>query len=254
VLPGAIVGKDFGVAGDTDAMPARSIAWVKARDVCDKLGKRLPSELEWEIAALTGPNDPAKATLQTGAPKLVASRGSDCSTAGLCDMLGSVAEWTDDAVKDRRIARGGSYKVAPTEKWLASIHARAVVPPAADDEIGFRCVVGAKAEVVKEPAKLAKLPEPSKPPEPAKPDCTKADELVERAKSAASSERWSEALPAAEAALACKPNNPNMHRIAALAGCNLGKAPVVAAHLPGVGGPGHRAVREACEHHGVPLP
>jgi serine/threonine-protein kinase len=253
-LPELVVGKDFGLAGDGDAMPARSIAWVKAREVCEKLGKRLPSELEWEIAALTAPQDAAKATLQTGAPKLVASRGTDCAASGLCDMLGSVAEWTDDTIKDRHVARGGSYKVAPSEKWLASIHARALVPPAADDEIGFRCAIGGKAEVVKVAPAKPKPTEPPKPAEPAKPDCAKVDELIERAKSAAAGERWAEALPDAEAALTCKPNNTNMHRIAALAGCNLGKAAVVAAHLAGVGGPGHRAVREACERHGVPLP
>ena len=139
--------KAGGVPGDALDLPARRVSWAQAAAACTALGKRLPSEQEWEIAARTTPGDAGSATLLTGKPTLVASTRTECSTDGLCDMLGSVYEWTTDdwpAKKGYKTVRGASYAVSPTAGWPATIHARAGASArTGDPEVGFRCVIAA---------------------------------------------------------------------------------------------------------------
>lgn len=131
-----------GVRGDALDLPARNVTFAEAEKACAALGKRLPNELEWEAAASTTPHDPARATLLRGKPALVPSTGLDCTAAGLCDMLGSVLEWTSsDGKPGERRVRGASFMVSPTAGWQATIHFRvAVVEGRRDAEVGVRCV------------------------------------------------------------------------------------------------------------------
>jgi serine/threonine-protein kinase len=133
---------------DPPATPARYVSWTEAKAACEALGKRLPSEAEWEIAALTTPQDPKKARLRhKGTDADLYAKDSDCSAAGLCDMLGSLSEWTADAwdgEPGKRVVRGVSYQVAH-DGVLDTIHARAPLgDDERDDEVGFRCVKGAE--------------------------------------------------------------------------------------------------------------
>ncbi len=133
-----------GVPGDALGVPARNVTWAKAALACKALGKRLPRELEWEAAALTEPEDRADAALfRGGTPILTASTPKQCSAAGMCDILGSVIEWTadDGPKKGTKIARGAAFTVSPDAGWQASIHFRAAVNAnKGDPEVGFRCV------------------------------------------------------------------------------------------------------------------
>ncbi len=135
--------KAGGMPGDAPALPARNVTWAQAGAACTALGKRLPTELEWEAAAQTGSQDVSLASLLRGKAALTPSTSKDCSPMGLCDMLGSVLEWTTtDGAKPRaKIVRGASFTVSPEAGWQASIHFRVGVDARkGDPEVGFRCV------------------------------------------------------------------------------------------------------------------
>jgi serine/threonine-protein kinase len=133
---------------DAPDAPARSITWADATEVCKALGKRLPTEAEWEYAAQRSPLSATDARLLPSrgkaSPASVGSHPGDCTSDGICDLLGNVMEWTSDGSTGKRIARGASFRVSPTARWYASIHARLPADPGAPDpEIGFRCAVDA---------------------------------------------------------------------------------------------------------------
>jgi len=126
---------------DAPDAPIRGFTAAQAEAACASLGARLPTELEWEVAARTTPNDPKRAVLLN---QLTPDQ-PDCSTLGLCNMLGSLAEWTSTAwpgTPSARVVRGASVSVGAGAGWYASIHARTKVPAtSADIEVGFRCVL-----------------------------------------------------------------------------------------------------------------
>ena len=132
---------------DTPDLPARNVTWSEADAVCRTLGKRLPTEAEWEYAAQRGGLTPAGALLKgpgVDGPAAVGTHPGDCTPDGVCDLLGNVMEWTSDGDTRARIARGASFQVGVSAGWFASIHARARVrPDKPDPEIGFRCAADA---------------------------------------------------------------------------------------------------------------
>ncbi len=136
--------KAGGMPSDAADVPARNVTWAQASAACTALGKRLPTELEWEAAATTANHDPALASLMRGKAVLTPSTSKDCSARGLCDMLGSVLEWTTSpgtAKRGTKIVRGASFTVSPGAGWQASVHFRVGVDERqGDPEVGFRCV------------------------------------------------------------------------------------------------------------------
>jgi eukaryotic-like serine/threonine-protein kinase len=135
-------------------IPLTGVTWDEALARCKALGKRLPSEAEWEFAATRGRLDPRGARMKADGvhgPAPVGTHDGDCTPDGICDLLGNVVEWTGDPWRVRgggdpevdvryRTARGGSYGVAPDEPFYASPHARLKLGKGERyPEVGFRC-------------------------------------------------------------------------------------------------------------------
>jgi eukaryotic-like serine/threonine-protein kinase len=125
---------------DADSAAIRGVTAKQSEAACAALGATLPTEQQWEVAALTTPNDAKRAAL-LHQNELT----TDCSSDGLCNMLGSLAEWTSSTwpgANGARVVRGGSVGVAANAGWYASIHARAkLAATVSDAEVGFRCVI-----------------------------------------------------------------------------------------------------------------
>lgn len=153
------------------AAPASCVTWHQAADYCQWVGRRLPTEIEWERAA-RGTNG---ATFPWGntAPECgqLVFAGSGCpaerpeevgalprgvSISGTHDMAGNVAEWTADFLGDAaagvHVVRGGSWRDGPAAD--AGMPRSSVLPlrtsfrdsliavdqkTARSDWIGFRC-------------------------------------------------------------------------------------------------------------------
>lgn len=153
-----------------DKLPATWITWHDADAYCRWLGRRLPSEAEWEKAA-RGPQsleypwgdvwDPKK--LNTGATaesqeEVALPSGSytdDKSVYGVFDMAGNVSEWTDDWYKpyagnkytskdfgeQHKVTRGGGAGIG---HYTLSYFYRGAVrghadPNTENSDRGFRC-------------------------------------------------------------------------------------------------------------------
>ena len=140
-----------------DNHPAEQVNWFKAKAYCQKVGKRLPTEPEWELAARGGTN-----TLYFWGNKpdgAFASYGGDYDLGhhpvgrkkpnpfGLYDTAGNVWEWTSTAINDRnkfsgnttfkRIVKGGSFNVSAN---LVTPSSRMKLTPKSRlFNVGFRC-------------------------------------------------------------------------------------------------------------------
>ena len=137
--------------------PAEQISWYKAASYCKKLGKRLPSQEEWEKAAkgqtktkyFWGKKPDAAYAWYGGDYDLghhpVGQKKPN--SFGLFDTSGNVWEWTSTAdaklseysgeTLDKRIVMGGAFNVSAN--LITSISHMSVYAKSRLFNVGFRC-------------------------------------------------------------------------------------------------------------------
>ncbi len=149
--------------------PANNVSWndakifIKKLNLLSKINYRLPTETEWEFAAVTGTKslDKTKSTWKNDISwngnnsnnTIHAVKTKTPDNLGLYDMLGNLCEWCEDWFAkyltgekpeglDGRVLRGGDFQPKQGDKdfpYLVSTKARSVEDPnAQSNNIGFR--------------------------------------------------------------------------------------------------------------------
>lgn len=144
--------------GGRESHPVNCVDFGQANAYCKWVGKRLPTEWEWEWAARGrdegrtypwGEQAPSCARAVMGAIKLgcgmnrtwpVGSRPNGNSRDGFKDMAGSVWEWTSRKHdSNSSTIRGGSLAFSSPDAFRAAKRNNSNAPAARDFFLGFRC-------------------------------------------------------------------------------------------------------------------
>lgn len=131
--------------------PLVNVSYSQAEQLCQKRGKRLCTEEEWEYACKSGGSrsfpygdhfDPDICNTRSGNGKnrTIAPSGKypNClSPFGVFDMSGNVSEWISSPGEGDKALRGGSFS---KQNWAARCAARSNLAPSSQkDDLGFRC-------------------------------------------------------------------------------------------------------------------
>lgn len=154
---------------NTGRWPVTGVTWEDAVNYAAAVGKRLPSEEEWEFAAGRGQETRypwgdtwlRKANVNT---QTLTEVGQYEQYFGLFDIIGNAQEWTtsewkqypdktdfiktNERVERLRVIRGGSYRSLPEEATITYRNALRIREDAAEEDhyerTGFRCVKSAE--------------------------------------------------------------------------------------------------------------
>ena len=130
--------------------PVEKVTWYQAVTFCEKVGKRLPTEQEWEIAVRAGSTSPFfwgeelpdhYAWHKGNANKQTHNVGEkEANSLGLYDMAGNVWEWTGSEHENGgKVVRGGSWRNGVGS--LKSSHRIYSLPIHKFHYVGFRCAI-----------------------------------------------------------------------------------------------------------------
>jgi len=144
----SVMGDNPSHFGGVQSRPVENVSWHQAKEYCQRLGKRLPTEWEWENAASskTGTKyywgnefDSDFAWFNGNSSSRTNPVGQKKpNPIGLHDMTGNVWEWTDSGEDNIKYLRGGSWNTYASGMRISD--RRRSDPSFTSSTYGFRCV------------------------------------------------------------------------------------------------------------------